>query len=205
MFCHLASLQESNQLMILTLDLHRTLELTDERFEEICQTNQDLRFERTATGALIIMSLTGGETGERNSNLTGQLWLWNRQHGLGHIFDSSTGFKLPNGAIRSPDVAWVKKERWEALTPLQRKKFVPLCPDFLAELRSVSDELEDLQAKMEEYLVNGLRLGWLIDPEMKTVEIYRPDRPVEILDRPTTLSGESILPKFVLDLTGILT
>ncbi|MBW4619013.1 MAG: Uma2 family endonuclease [Cyanosarcina radialis HA8281-LM2] len=191
--------------MTLTLDLHRTIELTDEQFEQICQTNRGLKFERTAGGALVIMSLTGGETGERNSNLTGQLWLWNRQQALGHIFDSSTGFKLPNGAIRSPDVAWVKKERWEALTPLQKKKFVPLCPDFLAELRSVSDELEELEVKMQEYLVNGLRLGWLIDPEMKIVEIYRPDRPVEMLDRPTTLSGESILPEFVLDLTGILT
>ena len=187
-----------------TLNLRATLELTDEQFEKVCRANQDLKFERNAKGELIIMSLTGGETGERNSNITAQLWLWNRQSGLGHTFDSSTGFRLPNSAIRSPDAAWVRKERWQALNALQRQKYVPLCPDFLVELRSPSDELESAQQKMQEYLENGLRLGWLIDPQMQQVEVYRPERDVEVLDSPTQLSGEEVLPGFVLELEGIL-
>lgn len=189
----------------ITLNLRPTLTLTDEQFEVICRANRDLKFERTAQGELVVMSLTGGDTGRRNLRLTGQLWLWNQQSGLGEGFDSSTGFRLPNGAIRSPDAAWVRLERWQALTLEQRKKFVPLCPDFLVELRSPSDELEDIQAKMQEYLANGLLLGWLIDPHRQMVEIYRPNQSVEILNHPTTLSGESVLPEFVLDLTDILT
>lgn len=188
-----------------TLALRPTLELTDEQFEQICQANQDLKFERTAKGELVIVALTGGETGRRNLNLSGQLWLWNQQTGLGEGFDSSTGFRLPNGAIRSPDAAWVRLERWQTLTPEQRKKYVPLCPDFVVELRSASDELMDLQAKMQEYLENGLQLGWLLDPEAQTVEIYRSNQAVELLEKPVNLSGESILPGFVLALTGILT
>ncbi|MEQ8961536.1 MAG: Uma2 family endonuclease [Coleofasciculus sp. C2-GNP5-27] len=188
----------------ITLNLRPTLTLTDEQFEQICRANRDLKFERTAKGELVVMALTGGDTGRRNLRLTGQLWLWNQQSGLGEGFDSSTGFRLPNGAIRSPDAAWVRLERWQALTPEQRKKFVPLCPDFLVELRSLSDELEDIQAKMQEYLANGLLLGWLIDPQRQMVEIYRPNQAVETSNQPTTLSGESILPGFVLDLTGIL-
>ena len=188
-----------------TLALRPTLELTDEQFEQICQANRDLKFERTAKGELVIVALTGGETGRRNLNLSGQLWLWNQQTGLGEGFDSSTGFRLPNGAIRSPDAAWVRLERWQALTPDQRKKYVPLCPDFVVELRSASDELMDLQAKMREYLENGLQLGWLLDPETETVEIYRSNQAVELLEKPVNLSGESILPGFVLALTGILT
>ncbi len=188
----------------ITLNLRPTLTLTDEQFEQICRANRDLKFERTAQGELVVMALTGGDTGRRNLRLTGQLWLWNQQSGLGEGFDSSTGFRLPNGAIRSPDAAWVRLERWQALTPEQRKKFVPLCPDFLVELRSLSDELEDIQAKMQEYLANGLLLGWLIDPQRQMVEIYRPNQAVETLNQPTTLSGESILPESVLDLTGIL-
>ncbi|MEQ9548023.1 MAG: Uma2 family endonuclease [Coleofasciculus sp. G3-WIS-01] len=188
----------------ITLNLRPTLTLTDEQFEQICCANRDLKLERTAQGELVVMALTGGDTGRRNLRLTGQLWLWNQQSGLGEGFDSSTGFRLPNGAIRSPDAAWVRLDRWQALTPEQRKKFVPLCPDFLVELRSLSDELEDIQVKMQEYLANGLLLGWLIDPQMQNVEIYRPNQAVETLNQPTTLSGESILPEFVLDLTGIL-
>lgn len=188
----------------ITLNLRPTLTLTDEQFEQICRANRDLKFERTAQGELVVMALTGGDTGRRNLRLTGQLWLWNQQTGLGEGFDSSTGFRLPNGAIRSPDAAWVRLDRWQALTPEQRKKFVPLCPDFLVELRSLSDELEDIQAKMQEYLANGLLLGWLIAPQRQTVEIYRPNQAVENLNQPTILSGESILPEFVLDLTGIL-
>lgn len=189
----------------LLLDLSLNFELTDEAFEKICQANPNLKFERSTTGELIIVSLTGGETGERNSHLTGQLWFWNRQTKLGHTYDSSTGFRLPNGAIRSPDAAWVSQSRWEALTLAQRKKFIPLCPDFLVELRSTSDELEKVQAKMLEYLENNLRLGWLIDPEIQIVEIYRSQQPVEVLNQPLTVSGEDVLPGFVLNLEGILT
>lgn len=187
-----------------TLALRPTLELTDEQFEQICQANRDLKFERTAKGELVIVALTGGETGRRNLNLSGQLWVWNQQAGLGEGFDSSTGFRLPNGAIRSPDAAWVRLESWQALTPEQRKKYVPLCPDFVVKLRFASDELMDLQAKMREYLENGLQLGWLLDPETETVEIYRAEQRVEVLEKPLTLSGESILPGFVLALAGIL-
>lgn len=188
----------------LTLDLRSTLELTDEQFVAICRHNPDLRLERSARGELIIMPPTGGETGRRNSKLGGQLWHWNEQYQLGEVFDSSTGFKLPNGAIRAPDAAWVHRDRWQALTPEQREKFVPLCPDFVIELRSSSDSLEEVRAKMCEYQENGLKLGWLIDPTTATVEVYREQRSPELLLQPDTLSGELILPGFTLDLTGIL-
>lgn len=188
----------------LILDLHPAIELTDEQFEQICSANRDLRLERTATGELIIMPPTGGDTGRRNLGLSAQLWNWNQQSSLGIAFDSSTGFTLPNGAIRSPDASWVRLERWQALTPLQRRKFIPLCPDFAIELLSPTDELRETQAKMQEYLTNGLRLGWLINPKSKQVEIYRPGQPVEILQSPASLSGETVLPGFVLDLTEIL-
>lgn len=191
--------------MVVTVNLQPTLELTDEQFEQICRRNRDLKFERTANGALVVMSLTGGDTGERNAELNGQLWLWNRQARLGHIYDSSTGFRLPNGAIRSPDAAWVSQERWERLTPEQRQKWVPLCPDFLVELKSTSDEIEDLRLKMQEYLENGLRLGWLINPETQIVEVYRLNQPIEYLTHPGEISAEEIMPGFVLSLTRILT
>lgn len=178
-------------------------EVTDEQFEQICLINRDFKFERTSTGKLIVMSPTGGETGNWNSGLTGQVWFWNQQKRLGKGFDSSTGFKLPNGATRSPDVAWVQQERWDALTPQQKKKFIPFCPDFVIELRSPSDDLEDLRAKMREYLENGASLGWLINPQDQQVEIYRPNQLIEILDRPDTLLGEAILPEFSLDLCEI--
>ena len=187
------------QLTNLTLNLKPTIELTDEQFEQICRANRDLRFERTAQGELIVMSPTGGETGNWNSSLTGQLWFWNQQTKLGKGFDSSTGFKLPNGATRSPDVAWVQQDRWNALTPEQKKKFIPLCPDFVIELRP-TDDLEDARAKMREYLENGASLGWLINPQDQQVEIYRPGQPIEILDRSNILSGETVLPGFTLDL-----
>lgn len=189
--------------MILALNLHPMLELTDEQFNQICRVNPDLRLERTANGELLVMPPTGGETGGRNSSLTGQLWAWNRQNKLGRSFDSSSGFRLPNGAIRSPDAAWIRQERWDALTPEEKQSFVPLCPDFVVELRSHSNSREDLQAKMQEYLANGIRLGWLIDPKTKQVEIYRPDQVVEIQVAPLTLSGETVLSGFVLDLEEI--
>ncbi|GAB4188214.1 MAG: Uma2 family endonuclease [Coleofasciculaceae cyanobacterium] len=187
----------------LALNLRPILELTDEQFYQLCQANRDLRLERTAKGELIIMPPTGSETGGRNASLTAQIWLWNQQTRLGKSFDSSTGFKLPNGANRSPDAAWVRRERWDALTPEQKRGFAPLCPDFVVELCSPSDDLEDVQQKMQEYLANGIRLGWLIDPKTRRVEIYRPDGEVEILDNPATLSGETVLPGFVLDLQPV--
>lgn len=187
----------------LTLQLPPVLKLTDEQFEQLAAANCELQLELTARGELIIIPPTGGETGDRNFELAGQLWLWNRQNRKGIAFDSSTGFRLPNGATRSPDVSWVRIERWNALTQEQRKKFLPLCPDFVIELVSETDELEDAQAKMQEYLENGLRLGWLINPKLLQVDIYRPNQEAEILASPTTVSGENILPGFVLDLQPI--
>ncbi|BAY37698.1 hypothetical protein NIES2111_20380 [Nostoc sp. NIES-2111] len=187
----------------LTLQLPSHLQLTDEGFEQIVAANRDLRLELTAKGELVIMSPTGGETGNRNFDLLGQLWFWNSQNNLGKAFDSSTGFKLPNGATRSPDASWVEMARWNALTPQQRKKFLPLCPDFVVELVSETDDVEDTQAKMVEYLANGLQLGWLINPKDKVVIIYRPNQAPEILQSPTSLSGEDVLPGFILNLQPI--
>jgi len=189
----------------LTLQLPPVLKLSDEEFEQLAAANQDLRLELTAQGELIIMPPTGGETGNRNLDLTGQVWLWNRQAGLGKAFDSSTGFRLPKGGTRSPDVSWVRMERWEALTQGQRKKFLPLCPDFAIELVSETDDLDDARQKMQEYLENGLCLGWLIIPKAQQVEIYRQTREVEVLQSPTSLSGEDVLPGFVLNLQPIFT
>lgn len=188
----------------LTLTLRPTLELTDERFEQICRSNPELRLERTAKGELVVMSPTESETGNKNWGLCGQLWVWNQQTGLGKGFDSSTGFKLPNGATRSPDAAWVRLGRWEALTPEERRRFAPICPDFVVELRSPSDDLDEIQAKMREYMENGLQLGWLIDPETQQVEVYRPNQSVEVLHKPETLLGEGVLPGFTLVLKEIL-
>ena len=185
------------------LQIPQSLKFTDDKFVEMVAANKDLRLELSSQGELSIMSPTGGETGDRNLELGGQVWFWNRQNGLGKAFDSSTGFKLPNGATRSPDVSWIKMERWNALTPEQRKKFLPLCPDFVIELVSESDDLADTQAKMREYIANGLRLGWLINPKNKQVEIYRPNQEIEVLQSPANLSGENVLPGFILDLQPI--
>jgi Uma2 family endonuclease len=181
-----------------------TLDLTDEQFFQLCQNNRDLRFERTATGELIIMSPTGGETSNRNIELSYQLQGWSRQNNLGKAFDSNGGFKLPKGGNRSPDASWVTIARWNALTADQREKFLPLCPDFVVELRSASDSLKELQDKMLEYLDNGVQLGWLIDRQNLRVEIYRPGQEIEIIESPKTLSGEDVLLGFVLDLSPIL-
>lgn len=188
----------------LTTPLELNIELTDEQFFQLCQNNRDLQFERTATGELIIMPPTGSETSNRNIDLSYQLQGWSRQNNLGKAFDSSGGFKLPNGAERSPDASWVSIERWNALTSEQQNKFAPLCPDFVVELRSPSDSLEKLRSKMREYIENGARLGWLIDRQNRRVEIYRPNQEVEIISSPTHLSGEDVLPGFVLDLQYIL-
>lgn len=165
-----------------------------EQFLQLVKANPDLRLELTAKGNLIAMAPTGSEGGQRNAELNADFVIWNRQAKLGIIFDSSTGFRLPNGAIRSPDVSWVKKSRWDVLTPEQRKGFAPICPDFVLELASESDDIEDLRTKMREYIANGARLAWLIDPRTRQVEIYRPGQPVESLQSPKTLSGEDILP-----------
>ena len=187
----------------ITLDLNPIFQLTDEQFFQLCQHHRDYRFERTEFGEIIIMTPTGGETGTRNSDFNYQLQSWNRKTKLGIVFDSSTGFKLPNGANRSPDLSWIPQHRWDTLTAEQRQKFLPLCPDFVLELRSPSDSLKTLQNKMVEYIENGAKLGWLIDPKNRRVEIYRPGRDVEIIDAPKMLSGEDILPGFVLDLAMI--
>ncbi|MFN6518878.1 MAG: Uma2 family endonuclease [Nostoc sp. CreGUA01] len=180
------------------------IDLTDEQFFQMCQKNRDYRFERTASGEVLIMPPTGSDTGNRNFDIVVELGIWNKQTKLGKGFDSSSGFTLPNGAERSPDVSWVKIERWNALTPQQQQKFAPICPDFVVELRSPSDSLKDLQEKMQEYIENGAQLGWLIDRKNKRVEIYRPGKDVEILDNPTSLSGENVLPGFVLNLQDIM-
>ena len=177
--------------------------LSDEQFYQLCQANRDLKFELTAKGELIIMPPTGGETGKRNSELVADLTIWNRQTKLGVVFDSSTGFKLPNGANRSPDAAWIPAERWNNLTSQAREKFLPLCPDFVIELRSPTDSLKTIQDKMQEYIDNGTRLGWLINPQDQQVEIYRPSQESEILNSPGNVSGENVLPGFVLNLDAI--
>ncbi|MGQ4645880.1 Uma2 family endonuclease [Lyngbya aestuarii] len=187
----------------IVLHLQPIIDLTDDQFFEFCQINRDLHIERSATGELLIMPPTGSETGNRNAKLTVQLGVWAERDGTGIYFDSSTGFKLPKGAERSPDAAWVKRERWNALTAQQQKKFAPICPEFVVELRSPSDQLQPLQEKMQEYLENGTLLGWLIDRKNRQVYIYRPGLSVECLENPVSVSGESVLPGFVLDLSKI--
>lgn len=195
----------SPETLSLELPSEIALHINPEQFEALAAANRDLRLEKTAAGELIANPPTGGESGQRNFRLTGQLARWCEDHeNLGEGFDSSTGFRLPNGANRSPDTSWVRRESWESLTPEQRQGFVPLCPKFAVELRSESDRLPKLQAKMREYIDNGTRLGWLIDPQNKRVEIYRAGRDVEVLENPTHLSGENVLPGFVLELRRIL-
>jgi Uma2 family endonuclease len=183
----------------LTLNLDN-VNLTDEQFYQLCQDNHELQFERTNKGDLIIMSPVGGESGNREAELIIDLGIWNRQTRLGYTFSSSTIFKLPNGADRSPDAAWIRRERWEALTPDQRRKFPPIAPDFVIELRSATDDLTTMQTKMQEYLDAGVQLGWLINPQQQQVEIYRQQQQVEVRNLPTELSGEQVLPGFSLSL-----
>ncbi len=181
------------------------LHVTQEEFAAIAAANRDLRLERTADGELIVSPPTGGESGRRNLSISAQLWNWAEANpDLGVAFDSSTGFALPDKATRAPDASWVERVRWESLTPEQRRKFIPLCPDFAVELRSESDELLKLRKKMQEYMEGGTRIGWLIDPQNQRVEIYRSGQEVEILEQPKQLSGEDVLPGFTLSLRGIL-
>jgi len=176
----------------------RRVRLTEEQFALLCQENRDFRFELTAQQELVIMPPAGSETGWRNNEVSYVLTAWTKADGTGLAFDSSAGFTLPNGAIRSPDASWVRRDRWNALTQEQREKFAPLCPDFVVELRSRTDRLADLQEKMQEYMDNGARLGWLLDPIDRQVHIYRSGQSVEVSDNPDTLSGDPALPGFVL-------
>jgi Uma2 family endonuclease len=195
-------LAESLVVEPLLLDLS-TLHLTDEQFYQVCLANPEQRLELTSTGVLIIMSPVGGESGSHELELGTDLTIWNRRTELGKVFSSSTVFRLPLGGRRSPDAAWVERSRWEALTSEQRREFPPVAPDFLIELRSVTDPLDKLQAKMVEYRDNGVRLGLLINPQDQQVEIYRLGQDVEVIQSPATVSGEEVLPGFVLDLTRI--
>ncbi|HLO85841.1 MAG TPA: Uma2 family endonuclease [Nostocaceae cyanobacterium] len=174
------------------------LNLTDEKFYQLCIANRDLNLELSAKGELIIYPGSGGEKGIQEAKLITDVGIWNHQTKLGIVFSPSTLFSLPNGAKRSPDVSWIKLERWEALTSEQRQKFPPLTPDFIIELHSESDSLKPLQQKIQEYIDNGLRLGWLINPQDKNVEIYRQNQPVEIVPLPASLAGEDVLPGFEL-------
>ncbi|WP_416674023.1 Uma2 family endonuclease [Egbenema bharatensis] len=183
-----------------TINFSPITSISTDQFEQLCAANPDIKFERTSTGELVVMSPPGGETGKNNVEIAADFVIWNRRSKLGVVFDSSTCFRLPNGGERSPDVAWVEKSRWEALTPEQQRKFPPICPDFVLELRSPSDNLILLQAKMQEYLRSGAKLGWLLNPEDNQAEIYRPGQAIEVLQSPGTLSGETILPEFTLNL-----
>ncbi|MUH00054.1 Uma2 family endonuclease [Scytonema sp. UIC 10036] len=187
----------------LTVNLPAIKSMTVEQFYEFCQANPDLRIERNVSGEVIVMPPAFSDTGNRNFKIAVQLGNWAEQDGTGEPFDSSAGFTLPNGATRSPDASWIKLERWNALSEEQKASFAPICPDFVIELRSKSDRLNELQSKMQEYIDNGVTLGWLIDRKNRKVHIYRPNREPEILDNPETVSGEPLLPGFVLQMEKI--
>ena len=197
------SLLTTKEILPIRIKLHPAKKMTDEEFFEFCQLNKNVSWERNHQGELLFMSPTGSEGEQRNFSLVGQLWFWTKQDSTGVGFGSSGGFTLPNGAVRSPDAAWIKKERWEQIEPDLRKKFAPICPDFVVELRSETDNLQVLKDKMTEYLENGARLGWLIDPQQQKVYIYRPNCDVEELYNPVSLSGEDVLPGFVLELQDL--
>ena len=183
-----------------TLEIPSYFIVSQEQFELLANANRDLRLERSPNGELIIMPPTGGTTGKRNAKLITYFVNWNDQMQLGEVFDSSTAFRLPNGSNRSPDVAWVSRDQWQSLTLEQQDSFPPLCPDFVVELRSKSDSLKSLQDKMQEYLENGLLLGWLIDIQNQTVEVYRSQESREVLQKPSVLTGDSILSNFSVNL-----
>lgn len=187
----------------LSIQLDPVVAIDDSHLFEICARNRDLRIERTARGELILMSPAGGKTSDRNAEIVAQLRNWAREDGTGRAFDSSGGFTLPNGAMRSPDAAWVERQRLRALTQEEQEQFLPLCPAFVIELRSPSDPLAPAQAKMGEYLANGAHLGWLIDPAEKRVHIYRPKTDPAVLENPTSIAGDPELPGFVLDLAEV--
>ena len=190
----------------LSIELPKNIKLyvTPEQFAALAASNRELQLERTAKGELIVNPPTGWETGKRNSRISGELYVWWQNAGEpGEIFESSTGFVLPNDATRSPDASWVSQDRWDALSEEQQGTFANICPDFVVELRSKSDTLKSLQEKMQEYLDNGAKLGWLIDPQNRTVEVYRVGLEVEVLSNPSELSGGEVLPGFVLSLRRV--
>ncbi|MEH2066289.1 MAG: Uma2 family endonuclease [Nostoc sp.] len=197
----------------LVLQIPSSMQMTDEQFFEFCQVNRDLRIERNKFGELVIMPPTGSETGNREGNIFGQLWVWSEQDGTGITFSSSTGFKLSTGAERclttshsvsTPDASWIKLERWNSLSAEQQREFAPICPDFVVELKSPSDNLQTLKEKMEEYMKEpGIQLGWLIDRKHRQVYIYRSGLPEECLNNPASVSGELILPGFILNMSKV--
>jgi Uma2 family endonuclease len=191
------------EILPMVLQMLPNMIMTDDQFFDFCQLNRHFRIERNQIGDLFIMSPTGSETEERNFNLIVQLGIWTKQDGTGVGFGSSGGFTLPNGAVRSPDAAWIKRTKWEIIPADKRKKFAPICPEFVVELRSENDSLSTLKEKMQEYIDNGTQLAWLIDRKQRQVFIYRPNCGVEELNNPQTLTGEDILPGFVLDLSEI--
>jgi Uma2 family endonuclease len=186
-----------------TIDFSSIGGLSDEQFFRLCASNKSIKFEKTSKGEIILMSPTGGLTGSRNLEIGSELRNWNKRSNLGKVFDSSTGFKLPNGATRSPDAAWVGKERWEKLSLEQQKRFVPLCPDFVVELLSESDALWAAQTKMEEWMANDCRLAWLIDADAEKAYVYRAGAEVEIVSFDATLNGSDVLPGFEFSLQSL--
>jgi Uma2 family endonuclease len=195
--------QTTGELQPWVVHLPRSLKMSAEQFWEACQLNRNVQLELTAEGELIIMPPTGARTGTRNARLIYQVTQWAERDRSGLTFDSSTGFELPNGAIRSPDVAWVRRDRFASLPADRLERFLPLCPDFVIELKSPSDPLAMVQEKMREYLANGAALGWLIEAALRRVHVYRPDAPVEILDNQTTLSADPVLHQFTVDFARI--
>ena len=190
--------------MLETIDIRALANpITDEQFEQLCAQNRDTKFEMTRRGELIVMSPTGSESGRRNGDLFGQIWYWNRQTKKGVVFDSSTGFTLPNSAKRSPDVSWIEISRWHSLTQEQRRGLAPIAPDFVIELMSPNDNLKMIQEKMQEYLECGVKLGWLIHPDERRVELYRQGKDIEVLNSPQSLSGEELMPGLVVELEEI--
>ncbi|MEM6614086.1 MAG: Uma2 family endonuclease [Cyanobacteria bacterium P01_C01_bin.72] len=187
----------------ITVNFNSVLEISEEQFYQLCVHNPEIKFERNVAGEIVVMPPTGGETGRRNAKLIARFIIWNEQTKLGEVFDSSTGYRLPNGANRSPDVSWIERQRWDSLTSEQKEKFIPLAPDFVLELLSPTDYLANTQEKMREYIKSGVRLGWLINPRAKRVEIYRFGQDVKLLDSPQSISDDEILPGFTLDLTNI--
>lgn len=186
-----------------TLHLDPVIRFTDDQLFELCARNRELRIEREASGELLIMTPAGGKTSYRNAEIVAQLAAWARRDGTGHAFDSSAGFTLPNGAMRSPDAAWVERSRLHALTSRQQERFLPLSPDFVVELRSPSDALPALVAKMREYVANGVRLAWLIDPLERRLHVYRPGAEVVVFPEPAEVTAGPELPGFVLDLGAV--
>jgi Uma2 family endonuclease len=190
-------------MLAVTINFNAIAQITDDQFDQLCRQNPDVKFERNARGEIIVMSPTGGETGNYNFEIATDFGIWNRRTKLGVCFDSSTCFKLPSGANRSPDVSWIKQDRWDALTPEQKQKFPPIAPDFVLELMSPTDSLKDTQDKMQEYMDNQVKLGWLINRKTRRVEIYRQGQEKEILECPAEILGEDILPGFVLNLQAV--